>query len=83
MITFGRSKQTFMNTYYDELPNSETGLEYPKHMDSADMYLNSKKHFREMQALRNRLLTQIEQRGFTNCGLTSIEQVEKIFGRYK
>lgn len=56
---------------------------YPQYMDSADMYYQEKKNFEMKRQLRLRLLKQIEEKGITNCGMTSKEQVERFFGQYR
>lgn len=65
------------NPYSHELPSND--VDYPAHADSADMYLQYEAHAKSMGELKARLIKQIQQRGYTNCGLTSIEQVNRTF----
>lgn len=69
-----------MKNYNDELPNND--VDYPAYMDSADVYLASQAHKKSMQELEQRLLSQVREKGRTNCGHTSEASIKKTFARF-
>lgn len=57
--------------------------ELPRYMDDADLKLQFSRHHEDMKAFRLRLIEQVKEFGQTNCGMKSVEEIDKVFGMYR